>query len=321
MLNGGITVNTIPFLGSSTSLNYTQATHFNEYFNLSLQHSYLWSSGFSLNASYALSESRKPDTEFSRLFDQSTKSETFTIGASYFWIRSRNLNVSTDLSFTHRNSEVNLLDSPYTEERIRFFDFSINTDFSDELGGVTQIIPSFTQGLNINNATNFDVNSSRPLAPADFNKANLYISRNQQLVADLSLFFSGSFQYAFNDLPSYATFSFGGTQYGRGYDPGSLEDDHGAAGSVELRFTQYYTETALQPFLFGDVGKVWPKTKFDGEAKQETLSSMGLGFRFWGELNDQFISKFSIEAFGAKPLKTYNDSSYPRFIIIARLEF
>lgn len=315
-------ISTLP-LGARTNLSYSQADDITEYYSIQAGQSYQFSNGLTVSASYTFSESQEPDSEFARLFDYGTWSHTLSLGLSYPFIRSRDMNLSFGGSFDYRNSYADLLDARYTSDRLRSLTVNANFDFSDEWGGLTQIIPSVTQGLGIMGATDKHPESASPMAGAEYIRGNLYVSRNQQLFSGASLFLSGSAQISDSHQASYNRFLLGGSQYGRGYDPGVLEHDNGAAFNIEPRWTFYPTEkTAIQPFAFYDGGTVWASRKLDGVKDQERLSSAGLGVRVWGHLGDERLPDFNLSFFMGKPLdKVAGEPTHPRFVFQATLLF
>jgi hemolysin activation/secretion protein len=322
MYNAGFSLNSWPFIGGKTFASYNQGSDVKEYYNVAFGQNFQWSNGLSGSASFAYSESQKPDTEFARLFDHTTKSRTFSFGLNYQILRSRSQNLSLGLTYNHRDSEADLLGEPFTRDRLRSVTFDANFDFADVFGGVTQILPSLTQGLKAMRATDQDPDSSSPLARADYFKANLYVTRNQQLPWGISLFLAGEFQTAGTVLPSYEQFSLGGQQFGRGYESGAIESDNGVAGSLELRWTTYFLEkVTFQPYLFVDGGTVWTKGNIDGVDRHDQLSSAGLGFRIWGKLESGPVSGFNLNFFVGKPLITVDQNSSARYVITIGLVF
>ncbi|MDL2207166.1 hypothetical protein LJB82_00410 [Desulfovibrio sp. OttesenSCG-928-M16] len=315
-------ISTLP-IGARTSVSYSQAEDIQEYYSIQVGQSYQFSNGLLASFSYAFSESQKPDSQFARFFDYETRSDTFSLGLSYPLIRSRDMNLSLGASYDHRNSYADLLDARYTSDRLRSLTVNANFDFADEWGGLTQIIPSVTQGLNIANATNKHTGSASPLAGAQYIRGNLYLSRNQQLFSNASLFVSGSGQISDSHQASYNRFMLGGSQFGRGYDPGVIEHDNGAAFSIEPRWTFYPTEkSAIQPFAFYDGGTVWASRELEGIKDQEHLSSAGLGIRFWGHLGDERLPDFNFSFFVGKPLeKVRNERTHERFVFQVALLF
>lgn len=315
-------ISTLP-IGAKTTLSYSQANDISEYYSIMAGQSYQFSNGLIASASYAFSEGQKPDSEFARLFDYETRSDTFSLSLSYPFIRSRDMNLSLGASFDYRNSYADLLDARYTTDRLRSLTINANFDFSDEWGGLTQIVPSITQGLSIMGATDKHDESASPMAGAEYFRANLYVSRNQQLFSNASLFLSGSAQISDSHQASYNRFMLGGSQFGRGYDPGVIEHDNGAAFSIEPRWTFYPTEkTAIQPFAFYDWGTAWAARKIDGVKDEQHLSSAGLGIRFWGHLGDERLPDFNVSFFMGKPLdKVPGEPTHERFVVQATLLF
>lgn len=120
-------------------------------------------------------------------------------------------------------------------------------------------------------------------------------------------------QYAFDPLLSFEEFTAGNYTVGRGYDPGALIGDSGLGVSAELRGPRYRvferSELRVQPYLFGDVARVWDRN--DGLGSQR-LSSAGGGLR--GELGD----RFRLDATLAVPLERaglQTKRGDPRFLI------
>jgi hemolysin activation/secretion protein len=322
-VSGG--VNALPFIGSRTALSWTQADNVREYWSLQASESWQAANGLSLKGTYALSESPRADTEFARLFDYETQSRTFTLGIAYPLLRGRDMNLRLGLTFEHRNSDAFLLDSRYTRDRLRTLSANADFDFSDALGGVTQIIPTLSRGLKIFAATDKDSDAANTLAPAEFWKLDLYVSRNQQLPYNFSLFAAAEAQFADESLSSYNKFSLGGSQFGRGFDPGVMEGDNAFAVSLEPRWTWRPTDaTAVQPFAFIDWGTVWTAKSVAGAPDEEHASSFGGGLRFWGHVGDARLPDFTLSAFVAQPMQRssrHRESMTPRFAFQASLFF
>ena len=88
-------------------------------------------------------------------------------------------------------------------------------------------------------------------------------------------------QYAWTDLLSSELYSYGGEQFGRGYDPSELVGDHGMAGKMELRFTD--TLPIRFPFSytaygFYDIGIVYQRMS-GAYNHSDSAASAGLGLR------------------------------------------
>lgn len=322
--SASLAVNTLPVIGAQTSISYAQANNQREYWSLQIAERYQMWNGLTFNASYAYSDSPEMDTDFARLFDYTTKSHTFNLGASYPIIRSRDLNLSLGVNYEHRNSDADVLGERFTKDRLRTLSVNANMDFSDALGGVTQIIPTVYRGLNIFDATNESLDASNSLAPAEFWKFGIYASRNQQLPYNFSFFTAAEAQFSDSSLTSYNKFFLGGSQFGRGYDPGVIEGDNGFAVSAEPRWTYYLTDkAALQFFAFIDWGTVWTSKSVWGVPDSQDASSVGGGVRLWGHVGDERLPDFNISAFIGQPLERAGDDSgdSPRVVVQVGLYF
>ena len=316
--SASLSINTLPVIGAKTTLSYSQANEHHEYWSLQVAESYQMWNGLTFNASYAYSDSPEMDTEFAELFDYTTKSNTFNVGVSYPFIRSRDLNLSMGLNYEHRNSDSYVYDERFTKDRLRTLSANANFDFSDVLGGVTQIIPTLYRGLKVFDATDKDFNASNSLAPAEFWKFSIYASRDQQLPYKFSFFTAAEAQFSDKSLASYNKFFLGGSRFGRGHEPGIIEGDNGFAVSAEPRWTHYLTDkAALQLFAFIDWGTVWTNKSVWGVPDTQDASSVGGGVRLWGHLGDELLPDFNISAFVGQPLERAgdDDGDSPRFVV------
>ncbi len=324
---GSVTLaaNNVPVVGAQTSATYSQANNYQEYWTVSASERYQMWNGLAFSFAYAHSDSPEMDTEFAREFDYRSKSDTFNVGVSYPFIRSRDLNLSAGLNYEHRNSDAFVLDERFTKDRLRTISGNINFDFSDSLGGVTQFITTLSHGLNIWDATNYSIEASNSLAPAEFWKIDLYGSRNQQLPWNFSFFTQAEAQFSNKSLSSYNKFFLGGSRFGRGYDPGIIEGDNGFAVSAEPRWTYALSEkTSLQLFGFVDWGTVWTNESVWGTPDQQSASSAGGGIRLWGHVGKDWLPDFNLSAYVGQPLQQIKgDSDYygTRFVFQAGMYF
>lgn len=322
--SAGLSVNTLPVIGAQTTVSYAQANNYREYWSVQVAERYQMWNGLTFNASYAYSDSPEMDTDFARLFDYTTWSHTFNVGASYPLIRSRDLNLSFGVNYEHRNSKADVFNGRFTRDRLRTLSVNANMDFSDALGGVTQIIPTVYRGLNVFDASDESFDASNSLAPAEFWKFGIYISRDQALPHGFSLFTAAEAQFSDSSLSSYNKFYMGGSQFGRGYDPGVIEGDNGFAVLFEPRWTcQLSKETTLQLFTFIDWGTVWTSKSVWGVPDSQDAASAGAGIRLSGHEGEDYLPGFNISAFIAQPLKEAGDDpgDSPRFVLQVGLSF
>lgn len=322
--SASLSANTLPVIGARTSVSYSQANNYREYWSLQIAQRYQMWNGLNFNASYAYSDSPEMDTDFARTFDYTTRSHTFNLGASYPVIRSRDLNLSLGVNYEHRNSDADVFGERFTRDRLRTLSINANMDFSDALGGVTQFIPTLSRGLYVFDATDESQGASNSLAPAGFWKFGVYASRNQRLPFDFSVFTAAEAQFSDASLSSYNKFFLGGSQFGRGYEPGVVEGDNGFAALLEPRWTYALSENAsIQLFGFIDWGSVWTSKSVWGVPDSQEASSAGGGVRLWGHAGDERLPDFNISAFIGQPLKKAGDDSgdSPRFVFQAGISF
>lgn len=323
--SANLSLNTLPVIGAQTTASYSQANNYKEYWTVYVAEKYQMWNGLTFTSSYVHSNSPEMDTEFARDFDYRTHSDTFNIGISYPFVRSRDFNLIAGFNYEHRDSNSFVLDEHFTKDHLRTISANVNLDFADPLGGVTQLITTLSHGVNIWGATDYSLDASNSLAPAKFAKIDLYGSRNQQLPYNFSLFTSAEAQFSNKSLSSYNKFFLGGSRFGRGYDPGIVEGDNGFAVSAEPRWTYAMSEkTSLQLFGFVDWGTVWTNESVWGTPDQQTVSSTGGGIRLWGHMGNEYIPDFNISAYVGQPLQQIKgDSDYygTRFVFQAGIYF
>lgn len=212
-----------------------------------------------------------------------TESETATLTYTYPLIRSRSHNFYIRGVFSAFDSTSTIFSIKDTVDRVRAVRLGVTYDAGDRLGGVNIVDLEFSQGIPGLGATrNGEQYLSRPTGRADFRRATLYAARMQSLSANWSAVLGANAQYAFTDLLAPELFSFGGEQFGRGYDPSELLNDHGAALKLDLRYNHTWsgrTPATLMPYGFADAGRVWQRTGVSGVDTTESAASAGFGVR------------------------------------------
>lgn len=215
--------------------------------------------------------------------DLQTESYAGSAGLTYPLIRSRSENLYLRGLFTLNNSATKLFGVTDTEDNIRAFRIGLTYDLADRWRGISIVDAELSQGLNVfGGSSNGSFLLSRPQGQVDFSKVALYAARLQSLWAPYwSLLTAVNAQYAFSDLLSPELFSFGGEQFGRGYDPSELVGDSGVAFKTELRFTdnpQWLLLNSYTAYGFYDYGVVSQRSPIGGDRSQ-SASSVGLGIR------------------------------------------
>lgn len=209
--------------------------------------------------------------------------KVYSIDVSYPYIRSREENLYFFAGFTYLNDRVNLLNTLLYSDRIRPVHFGFQYSIVDCLQGINNLQVTFTQGMQILNASGFTY-LSRPFGKVDFSKYNWTFLRIQPLPCDFSLATLATGQYSYHPLLSASQFGFGGPNLGRGYDPSEILADDGLAAIVELRYDAPYLAfldcfvNKAQYYIFCDTGQVWNLDPNPPPQAQQAASA-GLGVR------------------------------------------
>ena len=156
-------------------------------------------------------------------------------------------------------------------------------DAADSLGGVNLLDVEYSQGIEDMGASrNGDPLLSRAAGRVDFRKLTVYGARVQALSKHWSALAAVSAQRAMTELPSSELYGYGGEQFGRGFDPGEMVGDHGAAAKVELRYGVGQPVPwlgAWSMYGFFDAGAVRQRTAVPGSEPLAHARSWGLGSR------------------------------------------
>jgi len=211
-------------------------------------------------------------------------------GESWTWavrlrqplIRSRQMNLWVWGGFDWRNSETRLLDSSFSDDRLRTIRYGATFEVVDQLRGANAFDVSVSHGVDVFGARG----NSREFGRTNFTKVNFDYQRNQQIYGPVTGFVAFTGQYAANQLLAPEEFGLGGRSFGRAFDPSEKTGDHGFGVTVELRYTIDGLKipgtdwsATLQPYAFGDWGRVY---HINDNARKtfEALASAGVGVRF-----------------------------------------
>ncbi len=213
-------------------------------------------------------------------------STTFAAGLSHPVIRSRATNLTLGTTFDVRNTETDVLGTRFSNDKIRALRVNAEFDTADSLGGggVNLVDLKLSRGLDFFNATEDGAGRTRVDGEHEFTKAEVYLSRRQNLPFDgFSILTTANAQYAFDPLLSAEEFTLGGLGFGQAYDPSELSGDHGAALHIELQYGNYVGKEWLdsyQAYTYYDIGSVWQeKSSIVASAARTSLASAGVGVR------------------------------------------
>lgn len=152
--------------------------------------------------------------------------------------------------------------------------------YSNEFGGRLRVSATFSQGLDVLDATRRgDPLSSRFDADGTYSAANFWVEWTRSLGAGFSVRLAGDSQVASQPLLVGEEVSLGGGSFLRGYDWSERSGDQGAMGSAELRFDikrPLGVAERAQIYAFGDGGVVHNLANGFGSG---SLASAGGGLR------------------------------------------
>ena len=202
---------------------------------------------------------------------------------SYPFLRSRGASLLLDGGVTVQDATVQTLGLPFSHDAWRVADVSLSYLDNDFFAGGLALTGDVAEGLGVFGATPLgSPNLSRPGANPEFTKVTATVHYTRALAGPLSLALVGQGQYAFAPLVAGEVIAFGSLPIGRGYDPGAITGDHGAGGSVELRWDEHLADLAIQtiePYVFYDAARVWNISS--GEGASQELASGGVGMRVY----------------------------------------
>jgi hemolysin activation/secretion protein len=226
-------------------------------------------------------------------FNVLTDSWAFGPRLTYPLIRNRGETLLLDGGFTVQDARVAILGAGFSHDKWRVLDIGGSYQRAHVLGGVCTDTFDVAQGLPFLDASPNRVGGfpnlmlSRFGGATDFTKINAFTRLALPLVDALSVVVSAQGQFSFSRLITGEQITFGGTQIGRGYDPGALTGDHGLGGSAELRYDFHFADSfvrSLQPYTYFDAARTWYiRRGLAGPIalRDQSIASVGGGVRVW----------------------------------------
>ncbi|MDO9508080.1 MAG: ShlB/FhaC/HecB family hemolysin secretion/activation protein [Thermovirgaceae bacterium] len=189
------------------------------------------------------------------------------MGLSCPLVRSRLTNLAVYTMCQYKDLGNELLGTSYEKKSSRSWLLGLQFDHRDAFGGggVTYGDISLTTG---------HLDSDNPgEAQGAFTKANLEITRVQNLSSDLTLFLNASGQWADGELDSSESFSLGGANGVKAYPQGEGSGSAGWLAKAELR---YAANGCFAPYLFYDAGNI----SSDSTGASRGIAGAGIGLRY-----------------------------------------
>jgi hemolysin activation/secretion protein len=221
-------------------------------------------------------------------FNVLTDSWAFGPRLTYPVIRSRVETLLLDGGFTVQDARVGLLGLGFSHDKWRVLDIGGSYQRANVLGGVWTVTFDVAQGLPIFDATpNHSPLLSRLGGVTDFTKIDAFTRLSVPLVDAFGVVLSAQGQFSFSPLISGEQITFGGTEIGRGYDPGGITGDQGLGGSAEFRYDFHFADSfvrSLQPYVYFDAARTWYIRRglaFSPTLFDQSVESVGGGVRIW----------------------------------------
>jgi hemolysin activation/secretion protein len=226
--------------------------------------------------------------------------ERLSLRLRYPWLRSRSLNISSQLVFDAEDEEDWVLSPaatlPISLDRLRVIRVVTEADYLAPWGGEfsASLTPSF--GLDALGArTAADATPTLPLsaqgANANFRKLAANAAYNQTLLPHLAIALSGSAQTSFgHPLAHSEAFGVAGPGQLSAFDAGTLQGDSGYVGRAELSAPlapprlapSLSVNVVASPYLFGAYGEVFLSDATAVQQAHVRAGAYGLGLRLFG---------------------------------------
>ena len=280
-INSDLTYNGLFGNPNRTTLRYV-TTGDKELNYIALAHENLISDeGAKLNLQYQQVIS-KPEDRTAVSLNVETDSHTFELGFSYPLIRSRAQNLTLVSRFDLHSGRTNILDARNSKDDLTIIRLGMNYDRQDAFQGINFVSAEYSKGIQAMGASsNDDPLLSRLDGRVDFSKATVSLGRLQGLSQHWTVLIAADAQYAFTNLLASELYSYGGEQFGRGFDPSELVGDHGWASKFELHYERYLEEYKSSYTVYGfyDAGRVYQRSDNSDSQNDRVVTSTGIGLR------------------------------------------
>jgi hemolysin activation/secretion protein len=216
--------------------------------------------------------------EFASL-DATGSSTAFGAEGSYALLRSRSTNASVSLGYDRAEFDNEVLDTVTSRYSIDTLTLNLSSYQFDTLGGngLNRASLTVTYGdADLSGSPHEAADLASVQVAGKFAKLRYFLSREQGLTSNVSVFASVTGQFTNDNLDSSQKFYVGGPYGVRAYQPSEAGGDVGHQVTVETRFRLPY---GLNAAAFYDWGKVTinRNNDFPGAAEVNGYSVMGAG--------------------------------------------
>lgn len=196
---------------------------------------------------------------------------------SHPFVRTREMGLVGEFAFEAKESEMILLDTTNSRDRIRLLHAGLALDRLHH-GGRSYAAFDVFRGLG---GVDLDptLPPSRPGGVNEYTRATVSFARVQPVHP--VVLFLGRFaaQVSDSSLLAVEEFQIGGADSVRGFGPGEFSGDSGYTASVEFRFSPLEEYPGLAFAAFIDHGRASRREVVVGQPESETLTGAGVGLR------------------------------------------
>lgn len=239
-------------------------------------------------------------------FNVRGKSRLYSVYLRQSLVDQEKINLDLNFGFDYKDIFNFQLGDEVSRDRLRVLKFGLDLDILDKLGR-TILIHEVDFGLpsTFGALERKDTRASRLGSGGKFVKHVINLLRLQKMPFSSTLLWKNQIQLSPYILTAAEQFQIGGISNLRGYPPAEYVGDKGYASSWEWSFPFYFIPKTIKfPFskakfydalrwvIFYDWANTHLKTPQPGEEKNQTLRSVGCGFRF--SLPEEFFIRVDV---------------------------
>ncbi|MBF0362806.1 MAG: ShlB/FhaC/HecB family hemolysin secretion/activation protein [Oligoflexia bacterium] len=264
---------------------------------------YLYKNGLKLVLSYDKSKTN-PKGALAQI-KLNGQNNSFMVGATLPWKVSFSRLFSLYARFSEFNGSLMYNSLSIYEDKIDVIRIGNNFSFYErKVDPNTNAMINFEYSRGLKSERKGGQSISSSSTEKNFNKFNSEIIAERRYKTstpyyEYSIMLGLSIQKSFNPLLPSEEISFGGQEYGRGYDSGNISGDTGFIAKLELHsniFSDLSYLKKIDPYIFCDGGKLYNHDVESSQPKNISALSAGAG------ININFLQAFNANLLVAKPL-------------------
>lgn len=297
----------------------------------------IFSPAFKMGINFSNNDYNIGQQGFSGL-DLSGETQQATIFGQYSFVRSRNFNLNSTVSFSRKKANIEALGLDLGEDNLSVLELKLNYDSVDARlgGGINRASISLSEGFDDflgsmdsrGDGNSLRQDGSGQFAGGDFSKINARYTRLQSITNNHALLLRASGQASDDVLTSLEQFSLGGPNSVRAYPISEYVRDSGIFTSIEWvmnapgfadkpAFADRNWGDVLQVSIFADYAE--GKLNKPNPATDSNIEISGAGVSFDLRISDQFFIRADI----ATPIGSRDASNgdNPQYWITSGFDF